>query len=218
MLELRPVLRNQVKEYEQTLLERDTELRQLKYELNMLRCEKEAVVQNEKDALLDPTVGVRQALLRRYAASFSLQEGKQLQNVFFMWRHYAHQRTMRSKMLKKTCLSLTTSASQQVALVFSNWQSLVREKKQAQIAASKKRQQFVAQSYAAKMLSQTDSTTLRAIVIAWWRYSKEAALHTRFEAVQAERRAAQKALAEASDRKASVPLAHSAGKPCCTLM
>lgn len=214
MLELRPVLRNQLKEYEQTLLERDTELRQLRHELDLIRCEKDARTQDEKDALLDPVVDAKKALLQRYSASFSLMEGTQLKNVFLVWRHYAHQRTVRSKMLKRASLSLSSSASQRVALIFSNWHSLVREKKQAQMMAQKMRKQAVAQNYTAKLLMQSDSATLRAIVIGWWRCSKEAALQKRLEAVHAERRAAQQAAAATTSL---APAAHPE-KACCSLM
>lgn len=212
MLELRPVLRSQLRDCEQTLLERDNELRQLRHELSLLRCEKDAAVQSDRDALLNPKIGAKEALVKRYAASFSFVDGSQLQNTFLVWKHHVYQRTMRSKMLKQTCLSLSSNSSQRQLLVFSSWHSLVSEKKQAQIVAKKRRQQAVAQSATAKFLMQSDSALLRAIVIQWWRCSKESALQKRIEAVQAEKRAAQKA-------SAAAPMAPGTEhKACCTLM
>lgn len=221
VLELRPVLRTHLKEYEQTLVEKDAELRQLKHELNLLRCEKEAARQSEKDSLLDVSATTKETLVRRYAAQLSAMDGSQLQNVFLVWKHYARERAVRSKLLKRTCLALSTQASQYEAMVFSNWNFLVREKRQAELQAKNSRRQAVSRSYAAKLLMRGDSAILRAVVVAWWRCCKESALQSRVESVEKERKAAQQAAQRAAQQAVAAARPAAQGvehKACCSLM
>jgi hypothetical protein len=222
LLELRPVLRNRLRECEETLAKRDSELRQLQHELSCLRAEREAMCRDEKDALLDQSINTKEALLRRYAATFNLDDAAHLQSVFFSWRQYAHQRLLRSKMMKRACFALTSDESQCKAIAFSNWRSLARDKRQAQRFKQEDRRQAVARSYAARFLVQADSARLRAIIVEWWRCSKESLLQARVAAVQAEMQAVQQSAVLES--RAATPLVSRPGqvdagtKACCTLM
>jgi hypothetical protein len=222
MLELRPVLRHRLRECEETLSERDSELRQLQHELSCLRAEREAMCRNEKDALLDQPINAKEALLRRYAATFNLDDAPYLQSVFFAWKQHTHRRAVRGKILKRACFALTSDEFQCEAIVFSNWRSMVREKRQAQRLAQEDRRQAVARSYAARFLLQADSTRLRAIIVEWWRCSKESSLQARVAAVQAEMQAVQ--LSAVLDSRAAAPLVSRPGhvdvgtKACCALM
>merc|ERR1711879_183639 len=101
------------------------------------------------------------------------------------------------------CLALSTNTSQCEALVFSNWHSLVREKKQAAMLAKNSRRQAISHNYAAKCLMQGDSASLRAIIVGWWRCCKESALQSRLESLERERKVAQQAAQRASQQAAS---------------
>merc|ERR1711972_552561 len=222
VLELRPVLRNRLRECQETLAERDSELRQLQHELSLFRAEHEAMCRDEKDALLDQPINIKEALLRRYVAAFNLDDAVLVQSVFFAWRQHAHYRSLRSKMLKRASFALTCDESQCEAFVFSHWRSLVQDKRQSQRLAQENRQQTVARSYAAKLLVEADSTCLRAIIVEWWRCSKESLLQARVAAVQAEMQVMQQSAVVES--RAATPLVSHRGqvdagtKACCALM
>jgi hypothetical protein len=178
VLELRPVLRHRLQECEQALTDRDSELRQLRHELNLLRCE-QAVSTEEKDALLQPASTRKDSILLQYASRFALErnEQSQMQSTFFVWSRYTHQRILRNKMLKRTALALTSTSAHGMTVVFSSWRCLVQDRKQHEKLVRESRCRSVTQSYAAKFLTQAnDSTILRAIILEWWRRSKEAAL------------------------------------------
>jgi len=117
----------------------------------------------------------------------SLAQDLQLQSVFFTWKNYSHQRAMRSKMLNRASLAFAAAESQRLGLLFSTWNTLVIHKKEVQVLAQQKRRKAMTETYAAKLIMQTDSSTLRAIFVGWWRCSKESAFHTRLETAQAER-------------------------------
>jgi len=218
IIELRPVLRNHIKECQQTLAERDSEVRRLKHELELLRCA-ETTHQDHKETLLDGSRNTKQQLLQRYGAAFGLVEGSFLQVSFFSWKCYVQQRAMRDRMLKRVGLALANDSAQRKALVFASWHSLAHDKRQARRSVQEKRRQALAQNYAAKFAMNSDSGMLRAVVIEWWRVSKESVLQTRLAEVHAERRAA------VTDASASKPLVaaqqnqpRAADKACCTLM
>jgi hypothetical protein len=220
-LELRPVLRHRLQECEQTLAERDAELRQLHHELRLLRHEQAAACHEEKDVLLDQSRNTKDSTLRQYVAKFVLEGSSQsqLQSIFYVWKQYTHQRIFRTKLLKGTGLALASSPVQSVALVFSGWKCLVQAHKDKKRLAQENRSKKVAQCYATRFLTQAnDSTVLRAIVIQWWRCSKEAALQTRIMEAEALRQAALR-----ESRVADIPVTKQNSpklddKACCVMM
>jgi hypothetical protein len=192
---LRPALLKQLTESQQELVERDSEIHRIKHELDLLRkghlAQHEAVRQGEKDKLLEPTHNKKEALLRRYSTSMSKSQDLQMQIVLSTWKTYARQRVMRSRMLKRGSLAFAAAESQRLGLMFSTWNALVIEKKKAQVLTQNTRQKAMRESYAAKLLTQVASTTLRATFAGWWRCSKESALQARLaglEAMQTERK------------------------------
>jgi len=217
-VELRPVLRSRIIECEQSLVERDAELRQLRHEVQLLRCEREMFRQDEKDAVLDGPGNARTSLIQRYGAAFSMVDGSQMKVAFLAWRQHVQQRALREKMLKRTSLALASDLTRLTALIFASWQTLVREKSQAQKLMQGRQRLTIGQSYAAKFASQADSTTMRGIVIQWWRVSKESALRTHVAAAQAQRDTAVK------ETRALMPLGSTqkqgaaTDKACCSLM
>jgi len=220
VLELRPVLRSRLQEHEQTLAERDSELRQLKHDLHILQCEKEAVRQDEKDNLLDGSSNAKQQLLQRYGAAFSFVDGSQLKVAFLAWRQHAHKRALRTKMLKQACLALAFGPAQCKGLAFASWQALVHEKQRSQKLVHDKKRRAIAQSYAAKFVMQTDSTAMRAVVIEWWRVSKESAMQAHISAVHAKKEelVADPATSKLLAANQGQAKAGAVGKACCTLM
>jgi hypothetical protein len=121
-------------------------------------------------------------------------------------------------MMKRTSFALASDAARQKAFLFTAWQSMVRDKREAQKLKQERQRLTIGQSYAAKFAKQADSTSMRAVIIEWWRISKESTLHAQIAAVQAKRDAVVK------DSTASTPLASSqkqgaaSHKACCTLM
>jgi multidrug efflux pump subunit AcrA (membrane-fusion protein) len=220
VLELRPVLRHRLQECEEALTDRDSELRQLRHELNLLRCE-QAVSTEQKDTLLEPSSTRKDSVLLQYASRFTIERNaqSQMQSTFFLWSKYTHQRILRNKMLKRTALALTSTSAHGMTVVFSNWRGLVQDRKQRERLLRESRCRVVSQSYAAKFLMQAnDSTILRAILLEWWRRSKEAALQVRIAAAEAAREAAMR-----DSRSRDVPLPtqavpHVENKACCILM
>merc|ERR1712146_396449 len=53
------------------------------------------------------------------------------------------------------------------SLLFAYWQTLVRDKRDAQKLKKERQRLTIGQSYAAKFAMQADSTTMRAIIIEW---------------------------------------------------
>jgi len=211
-VELRPMLRGRVRECEEALVERDAELRQLRHEIQLLRSEKEMIRQAEKDAVLDGAVNAKTALVQRYGAAFSLVEGSHLKVAFLAWRQLVQRRALRAKMLKRVTLAFASDSSRLKALVFASWQTLVRDKREAAKLKKDRQRLAIGQSYAAKFVMQADSTTMRAIVVEWWRVSKESSLRAHVAAAQAKQDAGAKALMpHASTQKQT-------DKACCTLM
>jgi len=210
-LELRPMLRNRIKDCEQSIVERDAELRQLRQEIQLLRSEKELMRQDETDAVLDGPRNAKEALLKRYAAVFCAADASQLKVAFLAWHQHGQQRALRKRILKHSSLALTSQSDQLKALLFASWQTLVREKRQAQKLKEERKRLTIGQSYAAKFAMQTNSSTMRSIFIGWWRVSKESALRAHVAAVQ-QKEGATTALVPV--QKQGVP----ADKACCILM
>lgn len=206
------MLRSRIKECEQSLVERDAELRQLRHEIQLLRCEKEMIRREEKDAILDGPVNAKSALVQRYGAAFSFVDGSQMKVAFCCWRQHVQKRALREKMLKRTSLALASDTTRQRALVFASWQTLVREKRCAQQLKQERQRLTIGQSYAAKFATQAASTTMRAIFIEWWRVSKESALRAQAAAVQAKRDGVLTPLTSAQKPGSATD------KACCTLM
>jgi len=213
-LELRPMLRIRIKECEQEIVERDVELRQLRHEIQLLRGEKEMIRQDEKDAVLDGPANAKETLLRRYAAAFCVADGTDLKVALLAWKQHVKQRAIRTRILKHSSLGLAGQSSQLKALLFASWQTLVRDKQEAQKLKQERQRLTIGQSYAAKFAMQTDSSTMRAIFIGWWRVSKESALRSHVAAAQAQQ--------DASTPKTPLALTQKQGattdKACCILM
>jgi len=217
-VELRPVLRSRIKECEQSLVERDAELRQLRHEVHLLRSEKEMIRQDEKDAVLDGPRNARTSLIQRYGAAFSMVDGSQLKVTFLAWRQHVQQRALREKILKRTSLALVSDSTRTAALIFASWQTLVRENKQAQKLRQERQRLIIGQSYAAKFASQADSTSMRAIVIEWWRASKESALRAHVAAAQAKRDTTVKETTALMPKVPTQKQGAATDKACCSLM
>lgn len=213
-IELRPVLRNRVKECEQALVERDAELRQLRHEIQLLRSESEMIRRTEKDAVLERPVDAKTSLLQRYGAALSLVDGSQVKVAFLAWRHHVQRRASRERMMKRTSRLLAADSSQQKVIVFASWQSLVRDTRAAQKLKQERQRLTIGQSYAAKFAMQSASTSTRAIVIEWWRISKESALRKHIAAAETKRQA----VGNESIKLMSQKQGASADKACCTLM
>jgi len=217
-VELRPMLRSCVKECEQALVERDAELRNLRNELQLLRSETEMIRQHEKDAVLDGPVNAKAALVQRYGAALSLVDGSHMKVAFLGWRQHVQRRASRKKMLKMTSVAFASDSAQLRSLSFASWRTLVRDKREAQKQKKDRQRLSIGQSYAAKFAMQSHSTTMRSVLIEWWRASQEAALRSH---VEAKRDAAV---------KSTTPLTHTINhssahirgtvqdKACCTLM
>jgi len=210
---LRPALLKQLVKSSQELVEKDSEIHKLKHELDLLRkghlAQHDAIHQSEKDMFLEPTQNKKEAILRRYVASMSLAQDFQVQSVFSTWKTYVRQRVMRTRMLKRASLAFAAAESQRLGLVFSTWNTMVIEKKQAKVLAQDTRRKTMRESYAAKLLTQADSTTLHAIFAGWWRCSKESALQAQLDAVTAAR----------AEREAQLQLpVGTKDKACCVLM
>jgi len=221
VLELRPVLRHRLQECEQSLTDRDSELRQLQHELSLLRCERAVDDREQKDALLEPPVNRKDAILHRYVARLMFENNSQsqLQSTFFLWRKYTHHRVLRSKMLKRTALAFVSNSSQCMALVCSSWRCLVQDRKQSDLVMRESRCRVLAQSYAAKFLMQAnDSTISRAIIIEWWRCSKEAALQAHIAAAEAAGQAALRDSSSGDVRISKLVSPNVENKACCTVM
>jgi hypothetical protein len=220
ILELRPVLRSRLHECEQTLTERDSELRQLKHDMDTLRRERDALRQEEKDVILNGFTNKKEKLLQRYGAAFSFVEGSQLKVAFLAWRQHCQRRATRGRILKRTSLALASDSAQCKALLFGSWQVLVREKRQSQQLAQNKRRQTTAQSYAAKFVMQSEATVMRAAIIGWWRVSKESSLLKHISAAREKRE--DQAIEDSATARlmASKPAPSQAAndKACCTLM
>jgi len=214
-IELRPVLRNRVKECEQALVERDTELRQLRHEIQLLRSESEMIRHAEKDALLERPVDAKTSLLQRYGAAFSFVDESQMKVAFLAWHHHVQRRASRERMMKRTSRLLAADSSQQKAIVFASWQALVRDKRAAQRLKQERQRLTIGQSYAAKFAMQSASTTTRAIVIEWWRISKESALRKHIAAAQTKREAVGN---ESTALMLQKQGGAAADKACCALM
>jgi len=214
-IELRPLLRSRIRECEQALDERGAELRQLRHEIQLLRCEKE--MQDEKDAVLRGPMDTKATLLQKYGAAFSFVDGSQMKVAFLAWRHHVLQRASRERMMKRTSFALACDAARQNALLFTAWQRLVRDKREAQKLKQERQRLTIGQRYAAKFAMQAESTSMRAIVIEWWRICKESALQARIAAAQAKRDAAVK---EGSSQKQGSAWTQGAAahKACCALM
>lgn len=217
-VELRPVLRSRIMECEQSLVERDAELRQLRHEIQLLRCEKEMFRQDEKDAVLDGPGNLRTLLIQRYGAAFSMVDGSQMKVAFLAWRQHLKQRALREKMLKRTSLALASDSTRLTALIFASWQTLVREQSQAQKMRQERQRLIIGQSYAAKFASQADSTTMRAIIVGWWRVSKESALRAHVAAAQAKRDTAVKETTALMPLGSTQKQGSATDKACCSLM
>jgi len=217
-VELRPMLRSRVKECEEALVERDAELRQLRHEIQMLRCEKEMIRQAEKDTVLDGPVNTKTSLVQRYGAAFSLVDGSHMKVAFLSWHQHVRRRALREKMLKTTSLALASDSARQKSLIFASWQTLVRAKRDAQKQKQDRQRLTIGQSYAAKFVMQADSTTMRAIVIEWWRVSKESALRAHVAVAQAQRDAAIKDTTALTPHGSTQKQGAATDKACCTLM
>jgi len=217
-VELRPMLRSRVKECEQALVERDAELRNLRHEIQLLRSEKEMIRQHEKDAVLDGPVNAKTALVQRYGAALSLVDGSQMKVAFLAWRQHVQRRALREKMLKHTSLALASDAARLKAVVFASWQTLVRDKREAQKMKQDRQRLTIGQSYAAKFAMQAHSTTTRAVLIEWWRVSKESALRTHIAAAQAKRDAAVTETTALTPHSSTQKQGAAADKACCALM
>jgi hypothetical protein len=85
-IELRPVLRSRIRECEQALDERGVELRQLRHEIQLLRCENEMIRQDDKDAVLEGPVDTKATLLQRYRAALNFVDGSQMGVITFCSR------------------------------------------------------------------------------------------------------------------------------------
>jgi len=214
-VELRPVLRSRVKECEQALVERDAELRNLRHELQLLRSENEMIRQYEKDAVLDGPVNAKEALVQRYGAALSLVDGSHMKIAFLGWRQHVQRRASRGKVLKMTSLAFASDSAQLKALIFASWQTLVRDKREAQKQKKDRQRLSIGQSYAAKFAMQAHSTIMRAVLIEWWRASKESALRSH---VEAKRDAAIKDTTPLTQHSLAHCQGNSKDKACCTLM
>jgi len=210
VVELRPVLRSRVKEYEEALFERDAELRQLRHEIQLLRCEKELARQAEKDAILDRP-DAKRATVQRHAAALSFVDGSYAKIAFLAWRRHVQQRALKEKLMKSATVAFTSDAARQVAFLFASWRSVVHAARDAQKMKQEK------QRYASKFAMQADCTAMRAIIIEWWHLSKEAALRAHVSNVQGKQEA------QAKEQVAMMLQAQrqgvsSADKACCALM
>lgn len=218
-LDLRPHLRQQVRDLEQALTGREGELRQLQHELQALRLEKVAVSEVEMhcEAAFSRRPGnARERLLKRSIAGLARSDAQQTYVVFFTWRQHSRQRANLQRNWKRSCVSMVEGiASGHVRAAFNSWRSLVANSVEARRLAAEKRRRAMAESYSAKFFAHADSVALRATLVAWWRLAKEASLQARLEAARDLQTPPLKVAPPSFLSPAPTP---ASGKTCCSIM